>query len=209
LMRMWQQYLAILLAILLYGIDIRLIGILKQRIAITSYNIQANLEDKLIDFLLYSISIGTLSIRLALKVLGDLAKKSNRAWHLQQKIKIIIKEQNTVTRTYEGLFMRFLRFNDIAISDPRLTMKLTSKEIENFLSSIESMVDRFEELMALFLFALFFIPAIITQLALLTGNFQLVIILPLVGCLLSVYILSHLERLTKETPSAKATALEY
>ena len=187
---MWY-YLIVIAILATYGLDIKLVKRFKQEIMRLSSKIMGLLEKKLIDFLLYSISTNMLSMRLALNVLSDMAEISESANSLQKEVKNIIKSDETTSEVIEkGFFTGFLCSTEVEVEDPEFIIKFTSEGIKGILEALERATDKFEEAMSFFLFVSFFIPVIIVQFVLLTGSLEIILVLPISGCVFTVYLLS-------------------
>ena len=63
-----------------------------------------------------------------------------------------------------------------------------SRKLEHVISVLETFVERIEEDISIFLFSLFFIPIVLTQLLMITGLYYILVGMPLIQTLMSVVL---------------------
>ena len=153
-------------------------------------------EIRLVDYLAYSVGLGSLSTKSALILLDDIADKSPAASYLTGQIKkIVFSAQKNDTIIDRSLYVNSMLFSTLTLEHIDFLTGFVSAHLERLIAFMETLTSQIEENTSFFLFAIFFIPTFATQLCLLLGTLDIIILLPLSTTSLTLYLISNVKRL--------------
>jgi len=194
-----------LIIIMLLCFDLYLINMYKERVNDIAEKINSNIECEIIGYIFYAIVAGTYSMDLSLKVLEELARDSRVAREIikeinlyilhgarinkinNQKSKMIINRIEPIRDALEGR---------IVLESSEFISEFTSRKCEETIDIINMITSRLEENISIMIFALFFIPLGFSQIILITGKIDLVMLEVLLQVLLTIVLIRHVSKLS-------------
>lgn len=184
-------------------VDPILIRNLRKKVGKVSRNLIEEYDEKVIEFIFYSIITGVHSIDLALRFLEEMAGTSNAARKLIEYVNtIILTGGETGAEMYGTCRIRYIKdvlFGSLEIEDSQYLSEYVARDCEQVLSKIEIITGQVEESLSMILFFLFFVPIVLIQVVIIIGNPHLIVGVPLLQVLITVSLYAYVGKLSEVT----------
>jgi len=194
---------AYILGIIIILIDPILIGKLRKKVRRISGELIEEYDQKIIEFIFYSIITGVYSMDLALRFLEEMAETSNAARKLIEYINTMIltggEYESIEYGTPRFRYISDVLFGSLLIEDPQYLSEYVARDCEHILDKIRIITSRMEESLSMILFFLFFLPIVSIQIIIIVGNFYLIIGLPILQVLFTLSLHVYIDKLATIT----------
>jgi len=190
------MYVVLIVCIILYIIDAYLLHRYKYVVSKVTKHFEESFERKILEYLFYIISFGSLSIREAINMLVSLSNNSPTARRILDKIYENLflgssLEYHTKQRDSLPYLIHNILFSIADPIKPSFVADTISNSLLNSLSIAQNIASRIDDTMSIVLFVSFFVPTIIVQIIFLLGYINLVILVPTINAALTLGLLKY------------------
>jgi len=194
-----------ILGIILLLVDPILIRKLRRKVGKISSDLIEEYDEKIIEFVFYSIITGIYSMNLALRFLEEMARTSSAARKLIKYVNTMIltggEHEVGAYETYRIRYVKDVLFSSLQVENPQYLSEYVTRDCEQILSKIQIITSRVEESLSMILFFLFFVPIVSIQVVIIVGNPYLIVGVPLLQVLFTLSLHVYVDKLSEITQS--------